>query len=243
MSIKLFLVVFGIIVLLAVPSYLMSTYLFRRIRRGIREKPGGIWYFNTAVFSLFALALFFVLLLALYGVGYWAYTSIRNYYGYCTYPSYAKRELRGHRFTTEERLDIAINYYLGDQRNDYREIRAVEGMKEASLDDVEKYFTLIPYGSKDEFLRENPDCCELIPYSSHQNMFIPIVIFGDHGRGDERASGRGDGKFSLKYKIRYMDGEGNRKETMIFPLPARDLNKYIRVDNCGNPEYYYDLSS
>ena len=247
--------VFGIIILLAVPAYLMLAYLFRRIRRGIREKPGMVWYFNTVFFSLFALAWFLALLLALYGVSHWAYTSIRNYNGYCTYSptkgvgmppreirdevtqscyisSVEEEKVRGRRFTTEERLDIAIDHYLCNQTSiDYREIEKAEQMR--SSGDVRERFALIYYGSKGEFMRENPDCCKLTPYSAQQDIFgydsfSGFVPFFEPKRGSERASGMGDGMFVFKHKIRYTDQGGTSKEIETTKL-------YIMVNNCGYP--------
>ncbi|MCL2022640.1 MAG: hypothetical protein FWG81_11450 [Betaproteobacteria bacterium] len=249
---------FGIIALLAVPAYLMLAYLFRRIRRGIQEKPGVGWYFKTAVFALFALAWLLVLLVALYVFATWAYTSSRNYDGYCTWrykhggglpigkvpveqdgiiqsctyswhdEKYLK-SLYGRRFTTEERLDIAINYYLCDQISaDYKEIREAEGV---GWTDLRERFTLIPYGSKSEFLQENPDCCELTPYTSPQNRYGGEELwFHDEypRRGNERANGMGDGVFDFKHKIRYMDQEGFRKE-------IESTIAFILVSNCGVP--------
>jgi len=246
--------VFGIIILLAVPAYLMLAYLFRRIRRGIREKPGMVWYFNTTVFSLFALTLFFVLLVVLSVVGYWGYTSIRNYHGYCIYlppsgvgmppreirdevtqscyiSSVKEEKVRGHRFTTEERLDIAIDHYLCNQTSmDYQEIEKAEQME--SPDDARERFTLIPYDSKGEFLRENPGCCKLTTYPARQNIFgYEILFFEEPSSGNERASGMGDGMFVFKHKVRYMDQGGIRKE-------AEATKIYIGVNNCGYPRDY-----
>ena len=117
-------------------------------------------------------------------------------------------------------------------------------MKPAPTDDVMKLFILIPYASKDEFLRENPGCCQLTPYRSRQNIFgydPEFISFNFPGNsptirpGDERASGKGNGMFNFRRKVRYLDQQGVRKEIEI-------TETYIGVDNCGNPwshRYYY----
>jgi hypothetical protein len=166
-------------------------------------------------FFLSLLALF--LFLVLYAFAEHEYTKIRNYLGYCTW---GKGDLRGRRFTTEERLDIAINDYLLNQISmDYSEISKAE---RASLSGVEKRFTLIPYGGKDEFLRINPSCCQLTWHGSEGYFF----------GYQERAKGIGDGMFDFKHKVRYMDQEGSRKE-------IETTNTYMEVNNCGHPRYRY----
>lgn len=244
---------FGIIALWAALAYLMLAYLFKRIRHGIQEKPRAGWYFITVAIALFSLAWVLVLLLALYGFAYWAYTSIRNYHGYCTYSpprrqvelwddttlscykSPVKEDLRGRRFTMEERLDIAINYYMCNQISmDYIEIENAEGMREASMNDGKQRFTLIPYSSKEEFVRENPDCCKLLPYPFRQDILGHEIFLwgGESSLGSERANGMGDGIFDFKRKVRYMDREGSRKEINI-------IKRYIAVSNCGYPNKHW----
>jgi hypothetical protein len=168
------------------------------------------------LFKLFLSILVLLLLLALYGLAEQTYKNIRNYYGYCT--TWRKGDPQGRRFTTEERLDIAINDYLGNQINmDYQEIGKAEGM---GWGNAQKQFTLIPYGGKDEFLRVNPGCCQLTWYGSEG------YVFGFW----ERASGIGDGMFDFKHKVRYVDQEGSRKE-------IETANTYIEVNNCGHPKH------
>ena len=187
----------------------------------------------------FFLKLFLLLpvLLVLYVVADWAYTSIRNYYGYCTY-STRFDDLRGRRFTTEERRDIAFDFYLHNQHNmDDSEIWKAEGVSGLPMKELEKRFTLIPYGSKNEFLRENPGCCQFTPYRSQQNIFgydfefINLDLPGGSTPirlGDERANGKGNGMFNFRRKVRYLDQQGVRKEIEI-------TGTYIGVDNCGKP--------
>jgi hypothetical protein len=169
------------------------------------------------LFKFFLTLLVLLLLLVLYGLAERTYKNIRNYYGYCTWE---KGDLRGRRFTTEERLDIAINDYLGNQINlDYQEIGKAEGMRRAPIDDLKNRFTLIPYSGKDEFLRVNPDCCQLTWHLSEFGFW-------------ERADGIGDGMFDFKHKVRYMNQEGSLKE-------IETTNTYIEVNNCGHPGHNF----
>ena len=139
-----------------------------------------------------------------------------------------EEEVRDRRFTAEERLDIAIDHYLCNQIPiDYRVIEEAEQI--GSSGDAREWFTLIPYDSKDEFLRENPDCCKLTPYSAQQNIFgYDLLIFEEPSTGNERASGMGDGMFVFKHKVRYMSQGGIRKK-------IETTKPYIMVNNCGYP--------
>jgi len=216
--------------------------LLRRIRR---EKVGARGKITTAVLSVVAIVLALLLLLILSELAKTVYTYTRNYYGYCTRKTdgrYLKvpverdgiiqsctisplaKDLRGRRFTTEERLDLAINHYLCSlQYWDYNAIGAAEGMRSAWDDDIDKQFTLLYYDSKDEFLRENPDCCQLTWRSSEGDEF-PVWETGvDVGNG--LVNGIGNGMFKFNHKVRYLDRQGTRKEI--------DSTGYIRVNNCG----------
>jgi hypothetical protein len=89
----------------------------------------------------------------LYGLAEWTHISIRKSYGYCTHPSLEQKDLRGRRFTTLERLDIAITHYLRKQiLMDYLAIQKVEQAESLSLEDLEKRFALIRYGNREQFL-------------------------------------------------------------------------------------------
>ena len=168
------------------------------------------------------LAVLLSLLLILIGYGGLSYISIRNYYGYCTFPSYSQKHLSGRRLTTEERLDIAINSYLRSQISmGYWEVQKAEQVESLSREDLEKRFTLIPYGNKEEFLQANPGCCKR-----------SWGITGEYEQFGfwERAGGVGDGMFNFKHKVRYMDQKGIRKE-------IETTNVYIAVDNCGNAKH------
>jgi len=219
--------------------WLVLTCLLWRLSRGIRRKLGR-WGF--VISTVLLILLFPVLLLFL--------MFTLNYCGYCTWKTdgrylrvpverdgiiqscaaspLAGKDLRGRRFTTEERLGIAINNYLCSQLYEgYNPIAMAEGMKGASSDDVKKRFTLIPYSSKEEFLRENPDCCQLT-WRGSEGYSFPVWDTGTF-TGDGRVSGVGNGMFEFKYKVRYLDQQGTRKEI--------ERTSYIRVNNCGNPAW------
>ncbi len=161
-----------------------------------------------------------------------------HYAGYCTWDgkpglvphktrdsviqscTYSPKAQRGRRFTTEERLDIAINHYLCNQKfMDYMEIEKAEQMESVSSNDLRKLFTLISYGSKEEFLRENPDCCKQTWGLMNTDQFGFW----------KRAIGDGNGMFNFRHKIRYMDQEGTRKE-------MESTRIFIMVNNCGYPK-------
>jgi hypothetical protein len=142
-----------------------------------------------------------------------------------TPPLLAKKDLRGCRFSTEERLVIAITHYLKNQIGmDCSEIQKVEQAESLSSKDLEKRFTVIPYGSQDEFFQENPECCER----------TWGLVEGDQFGFWERADGAGDGMFKFKHKVRYTDQDGSRKE-------IETTNTYIMVYNCGEARdrFYY----
>jgi hypothetical protein len=184
-----------------------------------------------------------------------AYFSSRNYDGYCTLKlgkavqqvpveqdrgvqscivaPLKRQDLYGYRFTTEERFDIALNHYLCNQGSmDYPEIKEAENIKGYSIDETKNRFALILYGSKNEFLRENPGCCDLIPYWTKQNRFgYEFLLFrGDPSPGNERATGMGNGMFAFKHRVRYLDRERNSKK-------IKTTKTYIYVGNCGFPSH------
>ena len=168
------------------------------------------------------LVVLLMLLLILIGYGGLSYISIRNYCGYCTFPSYSQKHLSGLRFTTEERLDIAINHYLRNQIGiDYWEIQKMEQEESLSKENLEKRFTLIPYTDKETFLQANPGCCK-------RSWGVTGDRYKQFGFW-ERAEGAGDGMFNFRHKVRYMDKEGVYKE-------IETTNFYIAVDNCGREE-------
>ena len=229
----------------------MLAYLVARIWRVTQKKAGVKWKVVTAGFSFVGLCLVFLLLMFLCLYTGEKYNQVRNYHGYCTWkgspgrvpverdgviqsctPAWPNNEdPRGRRFMTEERLDIAINHYLCNQHWDYQEIAMVEGIRGGSRDDVEKRFTLIRYGSKDEFLRENPDCCQLT-WRGSEGLEFPVWDSGAL-TGDGLVSGVGNGMFAFKHKVRYMDQQGTRKE-------IETVNAYITVNNCGYPRSKVD---
>ena len=160
------------------------------------------------------------------------YYSIRNYYGYCNYQGYGNGILKkGLRLTTDERLDIAIRYYLHNQISiDYREIAKAEQIERQQSDSLEERFKLIPYSSREENLKENPDCCE--------RTWGEICPEIDQFFFRERASGAGDGMFNFKHKVRYTAQSGTYKE-------RETTNTFIMVNNCGgvtNKFYYGNLN-
>ncbi|QTF10576.1 hypothetical protein HC231_23610 [Brenneria izadpanahii] len=142
-----------------------------------------------------------------------AYTDTRNYLGYCT----RDNQQMGKRYTTQERLDIAIANYLKNQTtDDDMEIRKAERIID-NPDKTEQRFTLIHYNNKAEFLKENPTCCKR--------------TWGLEEGGKSwfwvRTNGAGDGMFDFQHKIRYIDRTtGVRKEII-------SQNTYYLVNNCG----------
>ncbi|MFE8101186.1 hypothetical protein RBA71_06745 [Brenneria goodwinii] len=142
------------------------------------------------------------------------YSNIRTYQGYCTWDE----ERMGKRFTTQERLDIAINSYLQDQALlSVMEIDLAENKTKRSkgfFTNIEKRFTLIPYNNKEEFIKENPNCCER--------------TWGLAGFGFwERIDGIGDGMFIFQHKIRYIDKETEDYREIL------SKQTYYQVNNCG----------
>jgi hypothetical protein len=109
---------------------------------------------------------------------------------------------------------------------DYEEIQKAEQAESLSSEDLEKRFTLIRYGNREEFLQENPD----------RRGLTWGLQEGDWFGFWERADGAGDGMFNFKHKVRYTDQEGSRKE-------IETTNTHIMVNNCGQPRnrFYYGV--
>ncbi|ATA25956.1 hypothetical protein JMY81_21365 [Brenneria goodwinii] len=142
------------------------------------------------------------------------YTSTRNYLGYCTWDN----QRMGKRYTTQERLDIAIAKYLQYQiTDDYLEIRKAERINSDDFDELEQRFILIQYNSKEAFIKENPACCE----RTWGLVEGPVFDLW------ERTDGIGDGMFDFRHKIRYIDKKHNTYKEIF--------SKYIyyQVNNCG----------
>ncbi|MHA6833212.1 hypothetical protein [Ralstonia pseudosolanacearum] len=151
----------------------------------------------------------------------WAVTAsflgvMRSYQGYCEKDSV--------KLTADERLNIAINHYLHQQR--LTDLLEVGRMERASVGAKElgKIYTLIPYRSHAEFKRENSDCCKRTWGE----------VEGDQFDFWERSEGVGDGMFEFRHKIRYLDENGVAK-VMI------SGRTYYMVSNCGyqRPRFYY----
>lgn len=88
------------------------------------------------------------------------YTSTRNYLGSRIWDN----QRMGKRYTTQERLDISIGNYL--QRQTVIGLLDIEFFtnnnrrKGEFFEELVKRFILMPYNSKEEFLKENPRCYE-----------------------------------------------------------------------------------
>lgn len=147
-------------------------------------------------------------------VGIYSYQALRNYYGYC--------RITGKKYSTQERLDIAINKYLKEQKTaDIHEIAEAKKRTNRQYYDYRnaaRDFDLIYYKNVDEFLRENPDCCEL----------TWGLVEGDQFGFFQRVDGKGNGMFDFKHKIRYRNKNGNYEEMM-------SSRTYYLVYNCGFP--------
>ena len=156
------------------------------------------------------------------------YQSLRRYQGYCDLKKGTGRENYGTRLSTRQRLNIAVEQYLKNQFRDYDEIGQAE--REALLPatkvenmyisnppmyELEKIFELIPYQSKADFFKENPNCCEL------------DLLYHDFW---DRAAGSGEGTFVFTHKIRYKMPEGTYKEIISKKMT-------IEITNCGNSSF------
>ncbi|MEE3662983.1 hypothetical protein V2I52_13750 [Brenneria sp. g21c3] len=177
----------------------------------ISQKP-KIKVSSVIKFILKILLLMFIILVIV-AIIEMIYTSTRNYLGYCTWDN----QRMGKRYTTEERLDIAIAKYLQYQTTkDYLEIGKFERII-GSSDELEQNFALIHYSNKEEFLKENPECCE----RTWGDVEGPQFRFWD------RTDGAGDGMFIFRHKIRYID-----KKTGAHKYIFSKYSHY-QVNNCG----------
>ncbi len=193
-------------------------WLYRLRKKYILKKSGKrlsgyTQQFSTVKITLFTLISFVLIFVigAVLFIASWLYIAIPNYYGYCS--------RNGSNLTKKQRLDIAIERYLHEQYHDYHSIRYVEQREVLPKIKFEKYFRIIPYKNKEEFLKINPECCELEWY--HTEKFW----FGFW----ERAEGSGNGIFNFKHKIRYQLPDGSVR--MI-----DSKNMYYQVNNCGEPQ-------
>lgn len=162
------------------------------------------------------LFMLFSILLALYGLGSWAYDAIRNYQGYCT----ALGEKHNTNLTTDQRLRIAVSEYLRSQAStDFHEIAYVENSKGKMMghESLRENFSLLTYSSESEFFKFNPDCCDR----------IGSLVEGDQFGFWERAGGSGDGMFNFTHKVRYSARNGVSKE-------FSSTRTFVTVSNCGN---------
>ncbi|MGN5222263.1 hypothetical protein [Aeromonas veronii] len=163
-----------------------------------------------------------IAVLIIYGIGNWAYISARNYQGYCSMDGVIHKI----KLDTKERLDIAVARYLRSQTlMDLNEIELFENDGRRSgeyFESLKSEFVLVPYSSKSDFYRSNPDCCELT-----WNM-----VEGDQFGFWERASGSGNGMFVFNHKIRYFNRGGVEKEIY-------SRSTYLSVDNCGYAKYKF----
>lgn len=152
-------------------------------------------------------SLVFIFLIIAY-VGFYLYSSVMNYYGYCS--------RTGHRLSDEQRLNIAISHYLLNQKI----IDSVEVFQYKGSRGSFKRYPLKEYISSEDFLEKNPKCCQL----GYGGVDVPLVDFW------VRARGVGNGYFIFHHKINYInnsevDEEIESKYTHYF------------VDNCGVPRY------
>lgn len=162
-------------------------------------------------YSILVISLFIVLVFSAI-----AYEKTRNYLGYCTWID-GKENMR---LSTEERLDIAINEYLkGQETLAFLAIEMAENNNKRNGDFLSKLrneYTLVKYNNKEEFLRENPNCCSL------KFDFIEGPQFGLW----DLAAGSGKGAFVFDHKVRYLDKNGNLKV-------INSNNFTFSVNNCG----------
>ena len=102
-----------------------------------------------------------------------------------------------------------------------------------------KYMETIPYESVDVFLRENPDCCTVVPFAGFKNvtgLAWPPTFW-------ERFCGQYNSAVRIRYTRRYIEwpidkhkriGSGQRREEFL-------IGDY-HIDNCGEGTQHTALS-
>jgi hypothetical protein len=172
---------------------------------------------NLIKFLACLLAVFLVLAALGFSLKY--HENIRKKQGYCTW----KEEKKGLIISRDQRLDVAINAYLKDQISiDYREIELIgnnEKRDPAYREFIKSHFSLIRYSNREEFLKDNPQCCAV----------VGVDIPAPSGDFWDWASNPGTIVFEVKHKIRYTDQNGNLKQ-----IPS--YHTYFAIDNCGGVE-------
>lgn len=162
-----------------------------------------------------------VILLALAALGFsMKYRQdIRNQQGYCTW----KEEKKGLIIGRDQRLDLAINAYMRDQTSiDYQEIELIEnsGKRDPTYwEHLKSHFSLIRYKSKEDFLKDNQQCCAV----------VGVDIPAPSGDFWDWSSNPGTTVFEIKHKIRYTNQNGTLKE-------ISSSHTYFAIDNCGGVE-------
>jgi hypothetical protein len=74
------------------------------------------------------------------------------------------------------------------------------------------------FQSVDDFSRQNPDCCKVVPVTTPTDQWGPLDFF-------DRALGRAAKVIGVKYPVRYSDEAGGKKLTAA--------ERWVIVGNCG----------
>jgi hypothetical protein len=138
----------------------LNRWLFKRLRSKL--KSGTMFVIARIMFWLVVLPLPVTIMAII--IAYKTHQArCQNYLGFCNmeYPGREQRQYLGKRLGTEERLNLAIKDYIIHQRHDIYEVMESEKLIYRGEEDAATKVTLIPYKTYEEFVNENPSCCEL----------------------------------------------------------------------------------
>jgi hypothetical protein len=133
------------------------------------------------------------------------YGGIMNYSGYC---SEKKRYL-----TFDDKIQIVFEVI-----NNYDKTYFL-------IDNKPSGFKTLPYHSFEEYLKENPDCCSIIPIddptSPAEKLSLPPSNFLERITGDHSGE-----VIAINYRLNYFDRDGK--------LTFKNEKYFSVLTNCGN---------
>jgi len=133
------------------------------------------------------------------------YGGVRNYSGYC----FEKKRY----LTFDDKVEIMFKFI-----NSYDRVYFL-------VDNKRTQFKTLPYTSFEEYLRENPDCCSLIPIDSPISPAKKLSIAPPDFL--ERATGGHSGEIiAIKFRLNYFDRDGK--------LTFKNKEYFKVLTNCGN---------
>jgi hypothetical protein len=128
-----------------------------------------------------------------------------NYYGYC--------HAEGRFVPDAEKIDAAVTRVLWAYPPPLPIYRIENGQRK--LVDIRSPANPIPYANRDEFLRENPNCCTLTD-TEREGQEVTLM---------SRLTGKISTYVTVRYQVKYRNAAG---DTIVEPSQT-----FRAIDNCG----------